>query len=241
MRPFLFLAVWSWLSAGVSTLPASAQDPAPATQTAQTFTKDGKQLKYWLWLPKSAPAEGAPLLLSLHGSGERGDDLEKVKKHGPVKLVETLPDAQPFILVTPQCPAGQRWDIDLLRDLVEEVAARHGADRSRLTLTGLSMGGYATWAMTAKYPDLFAAALPICGGGNPDEAAKIKHLPIRVYHGAKDEAVPIERSREMVAALKKAGATDVELTVFPDLAHDSWTPVYADPETYAWLLKQRKK
>lgn len=222
---------------------ASAADtlPEPGTQTAQEFSHEGKTVKYWLWRPKEAPAEGAPLLLFLHGAGERGDDLEKVKKHGPVKLVETTPAVQPFILVSPQCPAGVWWDVDLVRELVEHVAKTCQADRKRLYISGLSMGGFATWAITAKYPDLFAAAVPICGGGNPVDADKIKHIPFRIFHGAKDEAVPLARSQEMAEALEKAGAADVKLTVFPDLAHDSWTPVYSNAEIYEWLLQQRKK
>jgi len=219
----------------------SAAEPAPGTQTAQSFTNASGTLHYWLWLPKDTPAEGAPLLVFLHGAGERGDDLAVVKKHGPPKLVDSLPVLQPFIVVSPQCPKEQWWDVDLVKALTDAVVEKFKPDRTRLYLTGLSMGGYGTWGLTTKFPDFFAAAVPVCGGGDPAQAAKIKDLPIRVYHGAKDEAVPLARSQEMVDALKAAGAKDVELTIYPDLAHDSWTPTYADPKLYEWLLTKQRK
>jgi predicted peptidase len=128
-----------------------------------------------------------------------------------------------------------------VKALTETVAEKFKADRARLYLTGLSMGGFGTWTITAKYPDVFAATVPICGGGDPALASRIKDLPLRVFHGAKDEAVPVARSQEMVDALKAAGAADVSLTVYPDLAHDSWTVTYADPKLYEWLLTKRRK
>lgn len=228
--------------AGLMTMcPVPAEEPAPGTQTPQSFTGSAGTIKYWLWLPKEAPEEGAPLLVFLHGAGERGDDLAVVKKHGPPKLVETMTELQGFIVVSPQCPKDQRWNVELVKQLVDEVAGKHKADSSRVYMTGLSMGGFGTWAITAKYPDFFAAAVPICGGGDPAQAARIKDLPIRVFHGAKDEAVPLARSQEMVDALKAAGAADVEFTVYPDLGHDSWTPAYADPKLYEWLLTKQRK
>ena len=237
----LVIAAWAALFAVTTTPAATAAEPAPGTQVEQSFTSDGRTLRYWLWLPKDPPAEGAPLLVFLHGSGERGDDLAAVKNHGPPKLVESMPALQSFIVVSPQCPKDQRWDVDLVKALTESVAKSFKADRARLYLTGLSMGGYGTWAITAKYPELFAAAVPICGGGDPAQASRIKDLPLRVFHGAKDEAVPLARGQEMVDALKAVGATDVSLTVYPDLAHDSWTPTYADPKLYEWLLTKRRK
>lgn len=219
----------------------SADEPAPGTQTAQSFTGSAGTVNYWLWLPKEIPAEGAPVLVFLHGAGERGDDLAMVKKHGPPKLVDSLPALHPFIIISPQCPKDQRWDVDLVKQLVDDVVEKRQGDRSRVYMTGLSMGGFGTWAITDKHPDFFAAAVPICGGGDPAQAAKIKDLPIRVFHGAKDEAVPLARSQEMVDALKAAGAKDVEFTVYPDLAHDSWTPTYADPKLYEWLLTKQRK
>ena len=219
---------------------APAEDAAPGKQIAQEITSVSGPVKFWLWLPENPPPEGAPLLLFLHGAGERGTDLALVKKHGPPKLVEKMTELQPFIIVSPQCPPERWWDVDQVFDLAEAIAIKYKADRSRLYLTGLSMGGYATWTLTAKHPTYFAAAIPICGGGNPADAIKLKDLPLRVFHGAKDSSVPVQKSQEMVDALKAAGATDVNLTIFPDLAHESWPPVYADAKTYAWLLSKRK-
>lgn len=225
----------------LAAMPAAhAADPAPGTQVEQQADASAGSLKYWLWLPKDPPPTGAPLLVFLHGAGERGGNLALVKKHGPPKLVESTPELQSFIIVSPQCPPEQWWNIDHVKALVDAVAEKYKPDPARRYLTGLSMGGYATWAILAKHPDYFAAAIPICGGGQPANAEKFKNVPLRVFHGAKDEAVPLIRSQEMVDALKKAEAKDVELKVFPDLAHDSWTPVYADPKTYEWLLSQKK-
>lgn len=220
-------------------LPAA--EPTPGTQTAQTFTAPGGTLHYWLWLPKEAPADGAPLLVFLHGAGERGDDLSVVKKHGPPKLVESMPALQPFILISPQCPKEQKWDVDLVKALTDSVVERYKPDHKRLYLTGLSMGGFGTWAITAKHPDFFAAAVPICGGGDPTQATRLKDLPIRVFHGAKDESVPLARSQEMVAALEAAGAKDVKFKIYPELAHDCWSTTYADPALYDWLLTKQRK
>jgi len=227
-------------SALLTPVPADGEDAAPGKQTAQEMTTAAGPVKFWLWLPEKPPTEGAPLLVFLHGAGERGTDLALVKKHGPPKLVQKMSDLQPFIIVSPQCPPEQWWNLDQVFQLIEAMATKYKADRSRLYLTGLSMGGYATWALIAKNPTYFAAAIPICGGGTPADAATLKNLPLRVFHGAKDEAVPVQKSQEMVDALKAAGAADVHLTIFPDLAHESWTPVYSDPKTYSWLLSKRK-
>lgn len=220
-------------------MPLSAEEPAAGRQTEQKFTGKGGSIDYLLWLPEK-PAEGKPpLLMFLHGAGERGDDLQMVKKHGPPKLVESEPVLQQFIVVAPQCPAGQRWNVALLKELLDHVVSRHQPDTSRLYLTGLSMGGMGTWAMLAAHPDIFAAAIPICGPTDPADAPKIKHIPIRVYHGDQDQAVPVSESQEMAAALEKAGARDFKLEVFPGVGHDSWTQVYEKPETYRWLLEHR--
>jgi predicted peptidase len=117
---------------------------------------------------------------------------------------------------------------------------KYRIDKDRVYLTGLSMGGYGTWALAAAHPEKFAAIAPICGGGNPAEAAKLARLPIWVFHGAKDPTVPIERSKEMVEAIKAAGG-DAKFTIYPEAGHDSWTETYNNPELYQWLLAQKRK
>jgi predicted peptidase len=112
-------------------------------------------------------------------------------------------------------------------------------DPDRVYLTGLSMGGYGTWSLAAAHPERFAAIVPICGGGNPADAAKLASLPVWVFHGAKDPTVPLERSKEMVEAIKSAGGNP-RFTIYPEAGHDSWTETYNNPELYQWLLEQKK-
>ncbi len=135
---------------------------------------------------------------------------------------------------------GRGWDVQGVNALLDEVAATHKVDKDRIYVTGLSMGGFATWSLAAAYPDKFAALIPICGGGNTSDAKKIKHLPVWVFHGAKDTTVPASRSEAMVKALKDAGAENVKFTLYPDAGHDSWTETYRNPEVWDWLLKQRR-
>lgn len=194
---------------------------------------------YLLYLPKDYEEKQAwPLVLFLHGSGERGDDLEKVKIHGPPKQAAAGREF-PFILVAPQCPLNQRWDPLALTALLDDLTSRYKVDQDRIYVTGLSMGGYGTWSLAIHTPDRFAAIAPICGGGDRELAGRLTHLPIWVFHGANDAAVPLARSEEMVAAVKKAGG-DAKLTVYPDAGHDSWTETYDNPEFYGWLLKQKR-
>ena len=178
------------------------------------------------------------MILFLHGAGERGDDLEKVKVHGPPKLVEQGQHL-PFIVVSPQCPLDDWWLPAQLIDLVDQISAQHRVDPDRIYLTGLSMGGYGTWATAIEYPDRFAAIAPICGGGDPEDVERITHIPTWVFHGAKDPVVPLQRSEVMVDALKERGA-DVKFTVYPEADHDSWTATYDNPEFYEWLLLQHR-
>jgi len=124
--------------------------------------------------------------------------------------------------------------------LLDEIIVNYQVDRDRIYLTGLSMGGYGTWTLAAAYPEKFAAIAPICGGGWPEDAARLKDLPIWVFHGAKDEAVPLERSEEMVKAVEDAGGK-VKFTVYLDAEHDSWTATYGNPELYEWLLAQKRR
>lgn len=179
-----------------------------------------------------------PLVVFLHGAGERGNDLERVKKHGPPKKI-AQGAAFPFFVLSPQCPEDRRWNSEKLYELISYIVDAYPVDPGRIYLTGLSMGGYGTWDLLASYPDLFAAAVPICGGGAPWVAAKVKDIPIWVFHGAKDKVVPLSESEVMVEAIKNAGG-NVRFTVYPDAAHDSWTETYDNPEVYNWLLQQSK-
>lgn len=220
--------------------PAPAQEKS--AQQEQTLDKEitiRVRINYLLFLPEGYEQSDTkwPLMMFLHGAGESGNDLQKVKVHGPPKIVETKRDF-PFILVSPQSARGG-WDPPLLNALLDEIISKYRVDEDRIYLTGLSMGGFGTWAMAAAYPDRFAAIVPICGGGNPADAPKLKSIPAWVFHGAKDPVVPLARSEAMVNALKAAGGS-VKFTVYPDAGHDSWTETYNNPELYEWLLQQKR-
>lgn len=213
----------------------------------QSFNKKATievKLNYLLYLPENYKSSNQkfPLVIFLHGSGERGNDLEKVKMHGPPKLVEKG-HKFPFILLSPQCPEGKRWTHFLLELslLIEEVQKTYSIDDKRIYLTGLSMGGQGTWALAMYQPEKFAAISPICGWSDTFEACKLKDLPTWVFHGAKDNVVPIEQSEKIVQALKKCGSNKIRFTVYPDATHDSWTETYNNPEFYQWLLSNKKE
>ena len=198
--------------------------------------------EYLITLPEGyaeQPETAWPLMLFLHGVGESGDSLDLVTKHGPPKLIKQG-QAFPFIVVSPQTPVDHWWIPGLLDKLLDEVIAQHRVDEDRIYVTGLSMGGYGTWALAAEYPNRFAAIAPICGGGDPGRACAFKHLPVWAFHGAQDGVVSLERSQEMIDALEACGS-DARLTVYPDADHDSWTETYDNPELYAWFLSHRRQ
>lgn len=222
------------------------------SQTAHVFEEEIVKkisLKYLLYLPEDynkKPDAKWPTILFLHGMDERGDNLELVKKHGIPKIVEKK-RSFPFIAISPQCPPVSMWSvmIDELHDLLMYALQRYNIDETRIYLTGLSMGGFGAWHLAAAYPDLFAAVVPICGGMVPDEGFQekikaLKDIPIWIFHGAKDETVPVKNSKELYNALKKIGG-NVKLTVYPKLGHDSWTVTYDNPRLYKWLLKQKRQ
>lgn len=218
-------------------------------QTPQTLSsKIGQRplLNYWLYLPPEYDAQSDkcwPLILFLHGFGERGDtleDLELVKKHGIPKILEHGQDL-PFIAVSPQCSRQSWWTLQTgtLKALLDSVIAEHHINPAQVYLTGLSMGGYGSWSLGIAYPELFAAVAPICGGGVPSKVGALRSVPVWAFHGAKDDVVLPHRTEEMVNALKKIGG-DVQLTLYPDAAHDSWTATYDNPKLYDWLLSHQK-
>jgi predicted peptidase len=207
------------------------------------------ETRYLCYLPADYnPKSGQcwPLLLFLHGAGERGTNVQDVAINGPLKLIKQGREL-PFIIVAPQCPNGQDWADEPLLKLLEHVNKEYAVDTNRVYLTGLSMGGYATWRLGMLHPEKFAAIAPVCGGGSlldvilPGRGrAALKHLPIWAFHGDKDTAVPPEESERMVNLLKKLGVKEVKLTIYPDAGHDSWTETYNNPELYEWLLKHSR-
>ena len=196
---------------------------------------------YYVHLPADYgrdPQKKWPLLLFLHGAGQRGSDIHMVKSTGLPHNLDAQPDF-PFVVIAPQCSLGEWWSLPELHDLLDRMEAKYRVDTDRVYLTGLSMGGYGSWALAADKPERFAAIVPICGGGDPDDAERLKNMPIWVFHGGKDPTVPLQRSQEMVDALQKVGG-NVKFTIFPEAEHDSWTQAYALPELYTWLLQQHR-
>jgi predicted peptidase len=196
-------------------------------------------MRYFVAVPDGySQREQWPLLLFLHGAGERGDDLEAVKRHGPPKLVGAGKKF-PFILIAPQCPAGAVWTAPALFSLLDHVAATHHVDRLRVCVTGLSLGGYGTWLLGTSDPGRFAALAPICGWGDTTAVDGLHDVPVWAFHGRKDLVVPFARGMAMVQALNAAGG-NARMTEYPEAGHDSWTETYDNPEFYEWLLNPRR-
>jgi predicted peptidase len=204
------------------------------------------RLRYLLAVPKAvAPAAGWPLVLFLHGAGERGNDLGLVAKHGIPRLCREREDV-PFVAASPQLPAGETWT-PYVRDLLallDEVAASRPVDPGRVLLTGVSMGGNGCWYLASRHPDRFAAVAPVCGyglpsQGFPDRVRALVHTPVWTFHGARDDVVPCSATSSLVEALRACGGSP-RFTLYADADHDSWTRTYADPAFLDWLLAQRR-
>ena len=222
---------------GVAKAAESAQYPR---SFSREITKTLK-LDYLLYLPpgyeESAEAKW-PMILFLHGAGERGSDLEQVKVNG---IPRNLQDGTnlPFIVVSPQCPKDTDWCDSLMLDglnaLLDELITTCRVDVDRIYLTGLSMGGGGTWKLGAMNAERFAALAPVCGYGDGEWASRLRRMPIWVFHGALDDVVNPEESQGMVDAINKAGG-NVKFTLYPDANHNSWTATYNNPELYDWFL-----
>jgi predicted peptidase len=225
------------LLGGCAALPPTVPDGLAAGEQ-RPWQLEGE--RFWVWLPREYTQRSArwPLVVFLHGSGERGTDLEKVKVHGPPKQV-AQGAAYPFILISPQLEAGARWDAERLHKLLVALQARLHADPRRCIGTGLSMGGFGMWQWATAYPRDLAAIAPVCGFGDPAKVAAMRSVPVRAYHGDQDPVVPLAPHAACVEALRAAGGT-ATLTVYPGVGHDSWTPAYNDPELIPGLLAQKQ-
>lgn len=253
LRAPTFLALLVLLaSIGCSTMktPKTARPGAQTAQAFQARVRHDLRASYLLYLPPGYDPAGSkrwPLILFLHGAGERGTDLNKVAVHGPPRMIREGASF-PFVVVSPQCPEGEVWSDETLLALLDHVLARLAVDPGRVYLTGLSMGGYGTWSLAVKAPGRFAAVAPICGGGEtirlllpePGQAAAGRKLGVWAFHGGKDSVVPLEESQRMVNAFQAAGCTDIRLTVYPDAEHDSWTETYRNPELFKWFLAHER-
>ena len=247
-------------------IPAEVSAAADLYESLSVRVADGAErggeieFRYRLLKPRSVESGSRyPVVLFLHGAGERGDDNLKQLKYLPAWMADpSLRQKHPCFLIAPQCRMDERWvDISWAdkksmpqspspsTDLVAAVAAldavigTEAVDPDRVYLTGLSMGGYGTWDLATRMPERFAAILPICGGGDEQTAAKIAKLPIWCFHGDADDVVPVVRSRSMIEAVRTAGGNP-KYSEFQRVGHDSWTPAYRDPAVLDWLFAQRR-
>jgi predicted peptidase len=253
----LVLAATSTMSAQ-DAIKSTAVDPA-AVYEARVFQADDGELKYRLLKPLDYdPQQKYPLVLFLHGAGERGDDNQAQLVHGCRDLAdEALRRRHPAFVVVPQCPNDKKW-VEVPWDrrahklpedpgptmhrvfaLVEALEKEFSIDGARRYGVGLSMGGYGVWDILSRRPDLLAAAVPVCGGGDPAYAEKFKATPVWAFHGGADPVVVPERSREMIAALAAAGGRPI-YTEYEGVPHDSWSPTFANRTVWDWLFAQRR-
>lgn len=196
---------------------------------------------YLVFIPssyKKTKKPNWPLVIFLHGAFERGNNLDDVKRNALPKMA--VNEEFPFVIVAPQCPLGNHWNPEQIIEITNKVIHDYNINESQIYLTGLSMGGYATWQTACRYPAKYAAIIPICGGGNSAYAFKLKSLPIWAFHGKKDNVIPVQQSIDMVEAVNNAGG-NAKLTVYPHAFHDSWTETYENSEIYDWLLSHKKE
>lgn len=207
--------------------------------TIKTEINQKRELNYVLYVPKEVK-ENKPLIIFLHGSGEKGNDIEKVKVHGPFKYLRNH-EIDAFVLA-PQCPENEYWNSEALYNLILKIQKENKIDPNRIYLTGLSMGAWGAWNLAFAHPEVFAALVPIAGFVDRIpmiENCKIKAIPTRIFHGLLDDVVDVNYSISIYKKLQKCNP-DVELTIFDDANHDSWTRVYDNKDTYEWMLKQKK-
>lgn len=250
------LSLW-----GVSLLALGGRaDDADLFERRVYEDADGGKLPYRLLLPRDYDdSKKYPLVLFLHGAGERGDDNQRQLIHGMGDFLrDEIRRKYPCFVVAPQCPQDQQWvavpwsddahtmpeqpsaPLRQALELVDKLIERYAVDRDRLYITGLSMGGFGVWDAVQRRPDLFAAAAPVCGGGDTALAEKIAAVPLWAFHGDNDKTVKVKRSRDMIAALQQAGGSP-RYTEYAGVGHNSWTATYRDPELYAWMFAQTRK
>jgi predicted peptidase len=219
---------------------------APATKLPPTVkkftTSDGKAaLDYLVYLPADYDKDKSKqwtLVIFLHGAGERGSNVQLVRKNGLTQTLEQR-GTVPYVMIAPQCPANSGWNVGTLDKLLDQVLADYRVDKKRVVLTGLSLGGFGTWSWSTEHPERFAGLVPICGGGKTAQATALKGMPIWAFHGDADNVVKFATGQAIVDAAKAAGA-DIKFTVYPGVGHNSWGKAYAEPELEAWILARKK-
>ena len=224
--------------------------------------QDGFELPYRLYLPADYDCGVMyPLLLLLHGAGERGSDNEEQIScnFNPIWEDPKSP-ARRSIILAPQCALDRQWvnvpfdqgnysidkvpesrELEAVMEIIKSIDREYNVDRGRIYISGISMGGYGTWDMIMRHPSVFAAAMPVCGAGDPSEAKQLALIPIRTFHGALDTCVPPEGTREMYRAIKVLGGAKIKYVEYPEAGHDVWTPVYENLDNIRWLFSKRRE
>ena len=206
--------------------------------------KYNEQIELWayVYVPQNISIEKLPLIVFLHGAGERGNGKESLEKLKLVGIPKYLSKGQdyPAIILMPQCPCNFVWNnlVLPLKGLIDKTVMDYNIDQSKVSITGLSMGGYGTWEMGLTYPNLFSAMAPICGGGLSWRAGRLKNMPIWAFHGDADNIVPLQNSIEMVDAVNKTGGK-ARLTILHNVAHNSWDEAYNHSTVMKWLISQK--
>ncbi len=252
MRTYGLIRMALVVSVGLMTLFAGiamgedSESPGKPTMQKEMSAEVTVKAKfnYLISLPEDYEEKAKhPLMLFLHGAGERGENqLDLVKIHGPPKLI-ARGKRFPCVVVSPQCPLDRWWDAAELSALLDHIEANYKIDKRRIYVTGLSMGGYGTWSLAMREPDRFAAIAPICGGGNTwaiDYLDKIT-AAIWAFHGAKDTVIPVSELHAMQAAQRERGV-EMKITIYPEVEHDSWTKAYEDSdELFNWLFSHSRE
>ena len=229
-----------------SAYPLARAEDAPGNVQAKEFQAEVTVkvgYRYSLYLPKEySPGSRKkwPLIVFLHGSGERGEDLDVLTRNGPPKMI-AAGHAFPAIVASPQAPDHDTWEPHSVKALVDALRREYRIDEDRIYLTGISMGAYGVWDTIMAFPHTLAAAVPICGSAGVKfvAAKRIKHIPLWIFHGSDDSVVPAANSQRIYDALVEAGGTP-KLTIYAGVGHDSWTRTYEDPGLWDWLFARKR-
>lgn len=238
-------------------LAVAGETPAAAEPEARVFAGEGGELPYRIVAPRVAAGTRVPLVFCMHGSGERGADNGKQVGHFRPLFASAAAAQAPAVWVLPQVPSGQLWAtygwgtktetmqpdpspaMRLARALIDRLLADLPIDPDRIYVVGLSMGGYGAWEFAQRWPELPAAIVPVCGGGDPAVAERLKRLPIWTFHGTRDNVIAYEKSKRTVDALQAIGAQPT-FTTYEGVGHDSWGRAFREPGLLPWLFAQRR-
>jgi predicted peptidase len=254
-KALIFVAVTALLSGWVGSGKTGGPEMS-AGFLFKSLNEAGRELKYAVYVPRAYdPSRPWPLILFLHGSGESGTDGSRQLAQGLPRELVWNPDRWPFIVIIPQKPSQdtewEQYDLELMT-MLANARREYNVDPTRLVLTGLSQGGHGAWVLAARHPELWAAAVPVCGygaarrggpgvfnGTAAELAAGLKAVPVWAFHGAADDVVPVGETRAMVAALEAGGARP-KVTIYPGVGHGCWERAYGEQELPAWLLARRR-